>query len=46
MFCGKCGNELAEGTKFCPKCGSCAEIVENEQIKNEVGKRSVKRAYL
>lgn len=20
-FCGKCGNELKDGTKFCPKCG-------------------------
>lgn len=22
MYCPKCGNELAEGTKFCGKCGS------------------------
>lgn len=21
MFCGKCGNQLREGVKFCPKCG-------------------------
>lgn len=22
MFCGKCGNELPDGTKFCGKCGA------------------------
>lgn len=22
MFCSKCGNEIAEGTAFCPKCGA------------------------
>ena len=21
-FCGKCGNQLAEGAKFCPVCGN------------------------
>ena len=21
MYCSKCGNEVEEGTSFCPKCG-------------------------
>lgn len=24
MFCGKCGNEIKEGSKFCPVCGAPA----------------------
>ena len=26
MFCTKCGAELTEGTKFCPACGTPAEV--------------------
>ena len=26
MFCTKCGEELPEGTKFCPACGTPAEV--------------------
>lgn len=26
MFCTKCGAELPEGTKFCPACGTPAEV--------------------
>ena len=24
MFCAKCGNQIAESTAFCPKCGAAA----------------------
>lgn len=26
MFCGNCGNELREGTRFCPKCGAITRL--------------------
>lgn len=25
MFCGKCGNELADGVAFCPSCGQSSK---------------------
>ena len=25
-FCRKCGNELVEGAKFCPKCGTAVDV--------------------
>ena len=25
MFCGKCGNELTEGIRFCTQCGTSAD---------------------
>ena len=25
MFCSKCGAQIEDGTKFCPKCGQPAE---------------------
>lgn len=28
MFCENCGNELMDGVKFCPKCGTPVEPVE------------------
>lgn len=37
MFCTKCGNEIKDGYKFCPKCGTPA-FVENEEPKGEVKK--------
>lgn len=33
MFCGKCGKEVADGTKFCPHCG---EAVNNQSTPTEV----------
>ena len=35
MFCTKCGNQIKDGFKFCPKCGTPA-YVEKEGSKNEV----------
>ena len=33
VFCGKCGNELTNGTNFCPSCGS--RIVKKPGFANE-----------
>ena len=35
MFCTKCGNQIKDGFKFCPKCGTPA-YVEKEEPKGEV----------
>ena len=35
MFCTKCGNQIKDGFKFCPKCGTPA-YVEKEEPKAEV----------
>lgn len=37
MFCIKCGNELKDGVKFCPKCGTpVAGIAEKDDEKTEI----------
>lgn len=36
MFCGKCGNELPDGTKFCGKCGSSQGVTETTETVSEV----------
>lgn len=33
MFCKKCGNELKDGTKFCPKCGTAVDQIPKEEEK-------------
>jgi len=40
MFCTKCGFEIKDGYKFCPKCGTPA-YVEKEEPKNEVKNEEV-----
>ena len=35
MFCTKCGNQIKDGYKFCPKCGT-PTYVEKEAPKSEV----------
>lgn len=40
MFCTKCGNQIKDGYKFCPKCGTPA-FVEKEKPKGEVNKEKV-----
>lgn len=40
MFCTKCGFEIKDGYKFCPKCGTPA-FVEKEEKKVEVKKEVV-----
>ena len=40
MFCTKCGFQIKDGYKFCPKCGTPA-YVEKEEPKGEVKKEEV-----
>ena len=35
MFCTKCGNQIKDGFKFCPKCGTPI-YVEKEKDESEV----------
>ena len=34
MYCGKCGNEISEKAKFCPKCGYKIEE-NNSELKSK-----------
>ena len=38
-FCSNCGNELKDGAKFCPKCGTRINIapvpIENSRVDDE-----------
>lgn len=38
MFCTKCGNQIKDGFKFCPKCGTPV-YVEKEKSRSEVKAR-------
>lgn len=40
MYCKKCGNELEEDAKFCPKCGTKKE---ESDVKTEENKKNVKK---
>lgn len=42
MYCGNCGNEMVEGTAFCPKCGAKVEMngEANSQSKNTFAQAS------
>ena len=40
MFCSKCGNQIKDGFKFCPKCGAPV-YVKNEAPDSEVKKEEV-----
>ncbi|MCI7170722.1 leucine-rich repeat protein [bacterium] len=35
MFCNKCGNELNDGAKFCPKCGASFQTTEKTKEKEK-----------
>lgn len=38
MFCTKCGNQIKDGFKFCPKCGTPAYVEKGKpqiEVKNE-----------
>lgn len=34
MFCKKCGKEIRENTKFCPRCGNPVNVVEIKDCEN------------
>lgn len=34
MFCKKCGKEIRENTKFCPRCGNPVNVVETKDCEN------------
>ena len=40
-FCGKCGNQLEEGAKFCPKCGASVSPVTNDNSGKSSSKKIV-----
>ena len=43
-FCGKCGTQLSEGAKFCPKCGNPVGVTQNERetrIEREIPNESI-----
>lgn len=35
MFCYKCGNQMTDGAKFCPKCGANQEDTMGKQLDND-----------
>ena len=39
MFCTKCGNQIKDGFKFCPKCGTPAYV--EEEPKSDVKKEEI-----
>ena len=45
MFCVKCGTQIKDGYKFCPKCGTPAFVEQEEpmgEVKEDVNKTSKK----
>lgn len=50
MFCGKCGNKIDDGAKFCPSCGASVEKQENMTVSSasdrERGKKKSKKGIL
>ena len=45
MFCTKCGIEIKEGYKFCPKCGTPV-YVKKEEPKDEMKKEELEDAII
>ena len=49
MFCTKCGNEMQQGSKFCPKCGQNVEgsaSVNNYDTNSNLRVKSNKKALM
>lgn len=36
MYCRKCGNQLDDDSKFCDKCGTKVELVEEDNVESRV----------
>ena len=34
-YCGKCGNPIDEGVKFCPACGAALQMAQPEAVQPE-----------
>ena len=34
-YCGKCGNQIDEGVKFCPSCGATLQVATPETVQPE-----------
>ena len=34
-YCGKCGNQIDEGVKFCPACGAALQVANPETVQPE-----------
>ena len=34
-YCGKCGNQIDEGVKFCPACGAALQVAQPETVQPE-----------
>ncbi len=34
-YCGKCGNQIEEGVKFCPSCGATLQVANPEAVQPE-----------
>jgi len=39
MFCGKCGSEILNDVRFCPKCGNAVETKTESNVNSIVRKR-------
>ena len=39
-FCGKCGTQLSDGAKFCPKCGQPIDSDETNIVQNPITSNS------
>ena len=44
-FCKNCGNQVNDGTKFCPKCGQAIERASRQQVYQQHGQAYQQPAY-
>ena len=43
MFCIKCGNQIPDEAKFCPKCGQAVQGKEEEKLEKKIEKKFSKQ---
>ena len=43
MFCIKCGTQIPDEAKFCPKCGQAVQGKEEEKLEKKIEKKSSKQ---